>query len=209
MNDLTRRITDLSPVRRELLAQRLALCPDAAEPIAIVGMACRFAGANNLDAFWRLIHEGVDATGEIPLSRWDADDFYDEDLDAAGKMATRWGGFVDAVEQFDPQFFGVTPREADRIDPQQRLLLEVAWESLENAGIAPERIRGATAGVFVGVAGTDYAKVAAQTDDYLRLIDAHVGTGNALSIAANRLSYILDLHGPSVAIDTACSSGIV
>ncbi|MGB7344479.1 MAG: amino acid adenylation domain-containing protein [Pirellulaceae bacterium] len=209
MIDLARQVADLSPAQRELLAKRLAQNPQAAEPIAIVGMGCRFAGANDLEQFWQIIRDGVDATSEIPASRWNADEFYDEDFDAPGKMATRWGGFVDGVDEFDPQFFGITPREAQGIDPQQRLLLEVAWETLEHAGLSPERMRGSATGVFIGIGATDYAKVAAQSDDYINLIDAHVGTGNALSIAANRISYLFDFHGPSLAVDTACSSALV
>ena len=209
MIDLTTQVADLTPAQRELLAKRLAQNPQAAEPIAIVGMGCRFAGANNLEQFWQILRDGVDATGEIPKSRWDADEYYDENFDAPGKMATRWGGFVDGVDEFDPQFFGITPREAQGIDPQQRLLLEVAWESLEHAGLSPERMRGSATGVFIGIGATDYAKVAAQSEDYIDLIDAHVGTGNALSIAANRISYLFDFHGPSLAIDTACSSALV
>ncbi|MEQ8790735.1 MAG: amino acid adenylation domain-containing protein [Pirellulaceae bacterium] len=209
MIELTRRVANLSPGKRELLARRLASSPEAAEPIAIVGMGCRFAGAGNVDQLWGVIRDGRIATGVVPASRWDADEYYDEDYDALGKMATKWGGFVDDVDQFDPQFFGITPREAERMDPQQRLLLEVSWEALEHAGIAPERLRGSSTGVFVGIGGTDYSKVACQYGDYFNYIDAHVGTGNALSIAANRISYILDFHGPSLAVDTACSSGMV
>ncbi len=209
MIELTQRVANLNPARRELLRRRVAEHPEAAEPIAIVGMGCRFAGARDLDSFWRIIHEGRTATAEVPLSRWNADEYYDEDYDAVGKMATRWGGFIDDVDQFDPQFFGIAPREAERMDPQQRLLLEVSWEALEHAGVAPERLRGSATGVFVGIGGTDYSKVACQHENYLNYIDAHVGTGNALSISANRVSYLLDFHGPSLAIDTACSSGLV
>ena len=104
-----------------------------AEPIAIVGMACRFPGARNPDEFWRLIREGATPTGEIPPSRWDADEFYDPTGEQAGKMSSRWAGSSTDVDQFDPQFFGIAPREAARMDPQQRLLLEVAWEALEGA----------------------------------------------------------------------------
>ena len=124
-------------------------------------------------------------------------------------MSTRWGGFLDGVDGFDPQFFSITPREAARMDPQQRLLLEVAWEALEHAGLPADRIAGSRTGVFVGIGGTDYAHVSRHCDDYLEHIDAYCGTGNALSIAANRLSYVLDLHGPSLSIDTACSSSLV
>ncbi len=124
-------------------------------------------------------------------------------------MSTRWGAFVDDVDQFDAMFFGITPREAKRIDPQQRLSLEVSWEALEHAGIAPDELAGSATGVFVGIGGTDYSKLPTQFPNYYERMDPHVGTGNALSVAANRLSYVLDLRGPSVAVDTACSSAMV
>lgn len=209
MTELSQRVAGLSPAKRELLQRRLRNQPGVAEPIAIVGMACRFPGAPDLDAFWRLVSEAVDATGEIPPDRWPVDLLYDPDVEAAGKMAVRWGGFVEDVDKFDPMFFGITPREAARMDPQQRLLLEVAWESLENAGLSPQRINGSSSGVFVGISNVDYAKIPAQYEGFLQHIDAHCGTGNAISIAANRLSYILNFRGPSMAVDTACSSALV
>src|SRR5580692_241775 len=104
------------------------------EPIAIVGMACRFPGAPDVASFWKLLEDGRDAVKEVPESRWRIDDFYDANPDAPGKMSTRWGGFLDEIDAFDAQFFGISPREAASMDPQQRLLLEVAWEALENAG---------------------------------------------------------------------------
>ncbi len=143
---------------------------------------------------------------EVPADRWDADAFYDATGETAGKMSVRWAAFVDGPDQFDPQFFGITPREAVRMDPQQRILLEVAWQAMENAGRPAEELAGSKTGVFVGIGGTDYSKVGVPYDDYYQQIDAHLGTGNALSIAANRLSYVFDLHGPSAAVDTACSS---
>lgn len=209
MSEIAQRLANLSPAKMQLLQQRLQQQPRIAEPIAIVGMACRFPGAPNLDAYWRLIHERIDATGEIPSTRWDVDGLFDPTGEQTGKMSVRWAGMVEGVEQFDPQFFGISPREASRMDPQQRLLLEVAWEALEIACLSPERMCGSRTGVFVGIGGTDYSKIPAQFPDYFHHIDAHVGTGNALSIAANRLSYILDLRGPSVAVDTACSSGLI
>ncbi|MEK7278205.1 MAG: polyketide synthase, partial [Chloroflexota bacterium] len=176
------------------------------EPIAIVGLSCRFPKANDPAEFWELLRDGVDAVSEVPADRWDVDAFYDSGPVTRGKMITRWGGFLDRVDLFDPAFFGISPREASRMDPQQRLLLEVAWEALENAGLPPEKLAGSQTGVFVGVSSYDYARF--QYDDPKR-IDAYAGTGNAHSIAANRLSYVLDLRGPSMAIDTACSSSLV
>ena len=170
----------------------------ADEPIAIIGIGCRFPGADGPAAFWRLLRDGVDAIAEIPSDRWN--------VDASGPATTRWGGFLDQVDEFDPQFFGISPREAARMDPQQRLLLEVAWEALEDAGQVPEQLAGSRTGVFIGVSTYDYGHFQLGHPDH---IDAYTGTGSAMSIAANRLSYFYDFRGPSMAIDTACSSSLV
>jgi acyl transferase domain-containing protein len=178
-----------------------------AEPIAVVGMGCRFpGGADGPEAFWRLLREGVDAIREVPPDRWNIDDYYDPDPGAPGKMNTRWGGFLRDVDQFDAEFFGISPREAVRVDPQQRLLLEVSWEALEDAGIAAGDIAQTKAGVYVGVIGSDYALI--QSRDTFD-IDVFSGTGASHSILANRLSYVLNLNGPSITLDTACSSSLV
>ncbi len=177
-----------------------------AEPIAIIGIGCRFPGSSGPQAFWQSIRDGVDAITEVPADRFDLSRVYDPDPTIAGKINTRWGGFVEQVDQFDPQFFGISPREAARMDPQQRLLLEVTWEALEDAGQVPEKITGSQTGVFVGISNNDYGRT--QFSDLSR-IDAYAGTGNALSIAANRISYLFDFRGPSIAIDTACSSSLV
>ncbi len=179
---------------------------DEKEPIAIVGIGCRFPMAENADAFWRLLSSGMDAISEVPPNRWDPEAFYSPDPDEPGKMITRHGGFLSDVDQFDPHFFGISPREATRMDPQQRLILEVAWEALEDAGIAPDKIAGSKTGVFIGISNHDYSLL--QHGDPSN-IDVYTGTGNAFSIASNRLSYTLDLHGPSLAVDTACSSSLV
>ncbi|MFN8386728.1 MAG: beta-ketoacyl synthase N-terminal-like domain-containing protein [Anaerolineales bacterium] len=175
------------------------------EPIAIIGLSCRFPQADSPQAFWELLRNGVDAITEVPSDRWDVDEFH-ADEPARGKMLTRFGGFLDHVDQFDPAFFGISPREAARMDPQQRLLLEVSWEALENAFIPPSSLAGTRTGVFVGISSYDYSRL--QFDDP-EMIDAYAGTGNAHSIAANRLSYVFDLRGPSMAVDTACSSSLV
>ncbi|MBI1320606.1 MAG: SDR family NAD(P)-dependent oxidoreductase [Candidatus Hydrogenedens sp.] len=180
--------------------------PDAHEPIAIVGLGCRLPGAPNPRAYWKLLIEGVDAVGDVPADRWNIDEFYDADPGTRGKMYTRQGGFLDNIDGFDPQFFGITQSEADRMDPQQRLLMEVAWEALEDAAIAPDSLAGSRTGVYVGISAGDYA---AQQMGDPRDVDAYAGSGNAFSIAANRISYFLDLRGPSMAIDTACSSSLV
>ncbi|HEX8052741.1 MAG TPA: SDR family NAD(P)-dependent oxidoreductase [Thermoleophilaceae bacterium] len=176
------------------------------EPVAIVGMGCRFPGAPDPDALLEMLRTGGDGISEVPLDRWDADALFDPELKSPGKVRTRWGGFLDGIDQFDPQFFGITPREARSIDPHQRLLLEVAWEALEDGALDPHRLRGKDAGVFVGIGGIDYQARLARR---LKMIDPHSGVGNSHSIAANRLSFLLDFHGPSVAVDTACSSASV
>jgi myxalamid-type polyketide synthase MxaE and MxaD len=178
----------------------------ACEPIAIIGMSCRYPGAGSLEAFWDLLKNGVDGVTEIPPERWDVDAFYDPDPAAPGKMNTRWGGFLDRIDQFDARFFNISPREANHMDPQQRMLLEVAWEALEQAGQTPDRLAGSQSGVFIATLGHDYDEY--MFDDYSN-IDAYIGTGNAHSVAANRLSYVFDLNGPSIAVDTACSGSLV
>lgn len=178
----------------------------ASEPIAIIGIGCRFPQAKDPRAFWQLLRDGVDAIAEVPADRFKLDSFYDPDPAAPGKINTRWGGFLEEIDRFDPHFFGIAPREAARMDPQQRLLLELAWEALQDAGQVAERLVGTQAGVFIGISNNDYGRV--QFRDPKR-IDAYAGTGNALSIAANRISYLFDFRGPSIAIDTACSSSLV
>ena len=205
----------LSPLKQAYLAlekmqARLqAVEQSKRQPIAIVGVGCRFpGGVNDLESYWHLLREGVDAVSEIPDSRWNTADYYDPDPDAPGKMAARHGAFIDNIDQFDPKFFGIAPREANSMDPQQRLLLEVAWEALENAGLDADTLAGSATGVFIGQAGSDYAHLFTKTDD-LSLLDAYYTSGIAHSIASGRLSYILGLQGPSLTIDTACSSSLV
>ncbi|MFM7364965.1 MAG: aminotransferase class III-fold pyridoxal phosphate-dependent enzyme [Cuspidothrix sp.] len=176
------------------------------EPIAIVGIGCRFPGAKNKQAFWELLRDGVDAITEVPSDRWDINSFYDSDLTKPHKMNTRWGGFLADIDRFDPEFFKISPREAVSLDPQQRLLLEVTWEALEDAGQAPEGLAGTQTGVFMGINGFDYYSVLMENPTQ---IDAHAGTGNTNCIAPNRISYLLNLNGPSLGVDTACSSSLV
>ena len=176
------------------------------EPIAVIGMGCRFPGGENPGAFWRLLRAGGDAVREVPADRWNIDDYYDPDPAAPGKMNTRWGGSRDRVDEFDADFFGISPREASHVDPQQRLLLEVAWEALEDAGIPPADLAKTRTGVYVGAIGNDFALL--QSRD-LSGIDVFSGTGNSHAVLANRLSYVLDLSGPSMTLDTACSSSLV
>jgi myxalamid-type polyketide synthase MxaC len=179
---------------------------DRTEPIAIVGLSCRFPGSQDPDAFWRLLSEGIDAVKEVPASRWNKN-ANDEPDSLAGKKNTRYGGLLDQVDMFDPGFFGISGREAESMDPQQRLLLEVAWEALENAGIAPTLLRGSATGVFVGITTSDYAHLAVANN--ATELDVYTATGCALNVAAGRLSYVLGLNGPAMAVDTACSSSLV
>jgi acyl transferase domain-containing protein len=177
------------------------------QPIAIIGIGCRFpGGANSPQAFWKLLRDGTDAITEVPADRWNLRTFYDSDREKPGKTYTRWGGFVEQIDQFDAHFFGISPREAVRTDPQQRLLMEVAWEALEDGGQVPEHLAGSSTGVFIGISSSDYYDI--QLSDR-NSIDAYTNLGGAYSITANRLSYIFNVHGPSIAIDTACSSSLV
>ena len=180
--------------------------PDPSEPIAIVGIGCRFPGAPDPEAFWRLLADGTDAIGEVPPDRWDAETYFDTESTTPGKMNSRHGGFLDHVDLFEPGFFGISEKEAIRMDPQQRLLLEASWQALEDAGMLPDRQKGTSTGVFIGISTNDYGRY--QMHDPMS-IDAWAGTGNALSVAANRISYQLGLEGPSLAVDTACSSSLV
>jgi len=191
--------------------QARAAAPGAtfSEPVAIVGVGCRFPGdASNPDAFWRNLCNGVDAVGEVPADRWDVMAHYDPNPDAAGKMYSLRGGFLDRVDGFDSLFFGISPREAERMDPQQRLLLEVSWEALESAGRRVGDVSSSRVGVFIGIGSNDYGNAHIYRGDN-REIDVYSGTGNSQAFAAGRLSYQLGLHGPSIAVDTACSSSMV
>jgi acyl transferase domain-containing protein len=182
---------------------------DGREPIAIIGLGCRFPGdANDASSFWKLMSTGVDAITEIPGDRWSIEQNYQSVPGVPGKTYSRWGGFIKGTDHFEPECFGISPREAAYIDPQQRLLLEVAWEALEDGGQVIEQLAGTNTGVFVGISTTDYAQIQSSPYDS-RSISAHTATGGVMSIAANRISYCLNLRGPSVAIDTACSSALV
>lgn len=176
------------------------------EPIAIVGLSCRFPGAPSARDYWQLLQEGRDAVREVPADRWDKDAYYDPDPAADGKMHAAFGGFLDNVDSFDAAFFGITGREAETMDPQQRLLLEVSWEALEDAGIAVSDLRGSRSGVFVGITTMDYARLAISSTSGL---DVYTATGGALNVAAGRIAYTYGFNGPAMAVDTACSSSLV
>jgi acyl transferase domain-containing protein/3-hydroxy-3-methylglutaryl CoA synthase len=211
MSDLRSDLERMTPLQRatyalkEMRARLDAVTRARSEPIAITGMSCRFPGAPDPQAFWELLHNGVDAITEVPPDRWNIEDYYHPDPKTPEKMNTRWGGFITDVDRFDASFFGISPREAAQMDPQQRLLLEVAWEALEDAGEVPERLSGSQTGAFIGISSNDYGRMHPELEHW----DALAGTGNAACIAANRLSYVFGLRGPSLAVDTACSSALV
>jgi acyl transferase domain-containing protein len=204
----------LSPLKRAFLAlekaqQRVAALEKASrEPIAVIGIGCRVPGADDPDAFWRLMRDGIDAISMVPADRFDIDAFFDPDPETPGGIATRHGGFLRDIDQFDSGFFGIAPREARGMDPQQRLLLEVSWEALEHAGQAPSRLEHSKTGVYLGLCSSDYAYLQVNSGD-LGLLDAHYASGIAHSVATGRLSYLLGLQGPSLTVDTACSSSLV
>ena len=175
--------------------------------IAIVGMACRFPGeANSPEAYWDVLKNGKDVVSEISTDRWGTDFYKHPDKKEPGKSYTFSAGVLPQVDEFDADFFGISPREAAQMDPQQRLLLELTWEALENGEQIPDSLAGSQCAVYVGIASTDYAH---RRMDDLCSLDPYSMTGNTASIASNRISYVYDLHGPSVSVDTACSSSLV
>jgi phthiocerol/phenolphthiocerol synthesis type-I polyketide synthase E len=194
---------------RTALADRFAQASRLAraEPVAVVGMGCRFPGdVHGLDSYWQLLVEGRDAITEVPTDRWDAHSLYDPDPSTPGRMNTKWGGFLSDIADFDAEFFGITPREAEAMDPQQRLLLEVTWEALEHAGIAPDSLSETRTAVMMGVYYNEYRFELAANSEF---IGRYWATGNAHSVTVGRISYLLGLRGPAMAIDTACSSSLV
>ncbi len=206
--------SQLTSVKQALLALQAArkkidaLEKQQSEPIAIIGLGCRFPGnIHSPEDFWELLLSGKDTIATIPESRWDSQAYYSANYDDAGKIITTKGSFFSQVQESDPEFFGISPREAKNMDPQQHLLLEVCWESLEHANIVPESLAGSRTGVFIGICNQDFSLLSMsreKTD-----IDAYMTTGMAHSVASGRLSYTLGLEGPCVAIDTACSSSLV
>jgi myxalamid-type polyketide synthase MxaE and MxaD len=204
LDQLKRALVTLKELRGRLDAVETA----RTEPIAIIGMACRFPGADSPAAFWDVLANGVDAISETPPDRWDVEAFFDADPTTAGKITSRWGGYLQGIDRFDPYFFGISPREAARMDPQQRLLLEVTWQAVEDAGQTRHGLAGSATGVFLGIHShsSDYYLMQAGN---MQAIDTYTGTGTSHSVIAGRLAYLFDWHGPNVALDTACSSSLV
>ncbi len=172
-------------------------------PLAIVGVSGRYPKADNLEVLWANLKAGVDGVGEAKGDRWDLG-FHSKNSDHNNRVYTKAGGFLDRIDLFDAEFFGLSPREAQQVDPQHRLMLELSWEAMESAGMVPADLAGSRTGVFVGVSNNDYCGLVGQEK-----VDAYTNIGSALSICANRISYQFDLHGPSMSIDTACSSSMV
>ena len=199
------KLRDAVVALKDVRAQRDTLLRQKSEPIAIVGMACRFPGdADTPEAFFDLLTRGVDTVTAIPADRWAFDPRHDADPRLQG---ARWGAFTKNVDLFDAAFFGISPREAERLDPQQRFLLELTWEALERAGIVPATLAGTKTGVFVGILNTDYYYMNLSVPPENQ--DAYSATGNGHCFAAGRLSYAFGFQGPAVSIDTACSSSLV
>ena len=203
------RVSAMSGDKRDALTQQFdkASRIATAEPIAVVGMGCRFpGGAVGPEGYWNFLTNSGDGISEIPADRWNADEYYDPDPFAPGRMSSKWGGFLPDVAGFDADYFGISPREAEAMDPQQRLMLEVAYEAIEHAGIATESLSGVRAAVMMGVYYGEYQTISAANPD---TIDAYSATGNAHAVAVGRIAYLLGLRGPAVAIDSACSSSLV
>jgi len=191
---LQRALGAIGDLERQLEESQAA----AREPIAIVGMSCRFPGASTPDDLWTLLETGTDAIGPFPADRWE---------DVTGNAAPEdrpQGGFIDGIDRFDPGFFGISPREAVTMDPQQRLLLQGAWNALEDAAQPVEELEGTATGMFVGITTSDYGTLTRGVAE-----DAYVATGGALNAASGRVSYVLGMQGPCMAVDTACSSSLV
>ena len=176
------------------------------EPIAVIGMACRYPGAGDYDTFWRNLAEGKPLIREVPADRFDWRDYWGDPVEEANKTNSKWGAFVERIDTFDAEFFGISPREAQWMDPQQRFMLELTWGCIEDAGYCPSLLSGSQTGVFLGVCNFDYKEL---QDDRTLPVTGHGQTGTWVTLIPNRISYWFNFHGPSIPIDTACSSSLV
>ncbi len=203
--DIVSETAKVIPKSRQRYVKKAAELPAERreEDIAIIGMSGVFPGSPDLDAFWKNLEEQKDLISEIPASRWDWHAYYGE---GEHQTKVKWGGFIDGIDQFDAGFFAISPREAELMDPQQRLFLEAVWKAVEDAGYTPEVLAKAKTGLFVGVSSSDYTELLQQA---IHEDSAYTPTGNTHSVLSNRVSYLLNLHGPSEAVDTACSSSLV
>jgi acyl transferase domain-containing protein len=216
METFSKNIEKLTPLQRsflviEQLQSKLNVLEQSqTEPIAIIGMGCRLpGGADTPESFWNLLQNKVDSITEVPSDRWNIDDYYHPNPETPGKVYTRSGGFLNHIDRFDPQFFGISPKETLSLDPQHRLLLEVSWEALEHAGIAPQNLENSQTGIFFGITQTEYSRLRLANPNHHQQLSIYDGTGNSLSFASGRLSFILGSQGPNMAIDTVCSSSLV
>lgn len=196
---------DFQPVKEPVQSFTPSVGGSSREPVAIIGVNGIFPQSNGLDEFWQNLKAEKDLITEIPGDRWNYRDFYKEGGPAKGKQNTKWGGFISDADKFDPSFFHISPREAEMIDPQHRLFLESVWKTIENAGYRSSSLEGRNIGVFVGAQFTDYHQLL----DQQGIFHANVATGNAHTMLPNRVSYLMNWHGPSESIDTACSSSLV
>jgi acyl transferase domain-containing protein/acyl carrier protein/SAM-dependent methyltransferase/NADP-dependent 3-hydroxy acid dehydrogenase YdfG len=182
-----------------------ASIPLDAEPIAIVGISGVMPGSEDLEAFWQNLAAGKDLVTEIPADRWDWREWYGDPTKEANKAPVKWGGFMDRVDRFDPLFFGISPHEAEMMDPQQRILMEIVWHAIEDAGYKASDLSGTGMGLFVGVGGMDYSEL---VKEHTKEFEPHLATGVSHAVLVNRISYLLNVHGPSEPVDTACSSSL-
>ncbi|MBV9824003.1 MAG: polyketide synthase docking domain-containing protein, partial [Actinobacteria bacterium] len=203
---LRRATAELTDTRRQL-ADAVA---GSTEPLAVIGMACRYPAADGVEAYWQLLSSGGSGVTEVPASRWDVEQYYNPDRRVPGSVYTRHGAFLSDIAGWDAEFFGVSPNEALRMDPHQRLLMELVWEGLESAGIPPASLAGSRTAVLVGLMdSSQYGRVQVERYGSGVTADPSFGQGVALSVTAGRLAYHYDLRGPAVTLDTACSSSLV
>lgn len=195
-------------VKSEPAVELLPTQKDKNEPIAIIGLSCRFpGGSNSKDEYWQMLLNGQDAVTEMTTERWSMRDYFDPDPSVPGKMYSKWAGLIDSVKSFDAEFFGISRDEAKVMDPQQRLLLEMGWEAIERAGYSVSSLRGCAGGIYIGAVNSEYAQLQSRMPD--SALNGYMGTGNATSVLAGRLAFHLGFEGPAMVVDTACSSSLV